>query len=317
VVREREISETISPKGQPPEENLAVNVQFIDGGTPMGVKITDPLPPGNNTIGKVDQGLGGASPWKVDGSGVVQPVSATSWPLPTGAATEATLAAIKDLDGIKKITDPLPAGTNTIGKVDQGAPGLSAWKVDGSGVVQPVSATSWPLPTGASTEATLAAIKNTDGVKKITDPLPAGNNNIGDVDVITQPARSATTDSITAKIATDAIHNGLTPLTPKYAFANVAPGTADGVIVSAVTGKKIRVLAAVFVCGATATDCTFRSKPAGTGTAISCLFANAANGGAALPFNPVGWFETNVSEGLTLNTGSGASVGVQVAYVEV
>jgi len=32
-------------------------------------------------------------------------------------ATETTLDAIKDTDGIKKITDPLPAGTNEIGKV--------------------------------------------------------------------------------------------------------------------------------------------------------------------------------------------------------
>jgi hypothetical protein len=34
-----------------------------------------------------------------------------------------------------------------------------------------------------ATEATLAAIKDTDGVKKITDPLPAGDNNIGNVDL--------------------------------------------------------------------------------------------------------------------------------------
>jgi hypothetical protein len=33
-------------------------------------------------------------------------------------ATEDTLALIKDTDGIKKITDPLPAGANTIGSVN-------------------------------------------------------------------------------------------------------------------------------------------------------------------------------------------------------
>lgn len=32
---------------------------------------------GTNTIGKVDQGIGGASAWKVDGSAVIQPVSGT------------------------------------------------------------------------------------------------------------------------------------------------------------------------------------------------------------------------------------------------
>lgn len=170
-------------------------------------KIADPLPAGTNTLGKIDQGAAGATAWKTDGSGVTQPVSATSLPLPAGAATETTLAAIKNTDGVKKIVDPLPAGTNTLGKVDQGAAGATAWKTDGSGVTQPISAASLPLPAGAATEttlgniksktdnipsdpakesgklttidATLTAIKSTDGVKKIVDPLPAGTNILG------------------------------------------------------------------------------------------------------------------------------------------
>lgn len=40
----------------------------------------------------------------------------------------------------------------------QGAAGASAWKVDGSAVTQPISAATLPLPTGASTEATLAKV---------------------------------------------------------------------------------------------------------------------------------------------------------------
>ena len=50
-------------------------------------------------------------------------------------------------------TNALPAGTAVIGKVDQGAGGASAWKVDGSAVTQPVSVVSLPLPTGAATSA--------------------------------------------------------------------------------------------------------------------------------------------------------------------
>jgi len=65
------------------------------------------------------------------------PVSAASLPLPTGAATEATLSAIN---------------TKTPALVSGRVP------VDGSGVTQPVSAASLPLPTGASTEATLSAM---------------------------------------------------------------------------------------------------------------------------------------------------------------
>jgi hypothetical protein len=55
-------------------------------------------------------------------------------------ATQETLVAIKDTDGVKKITDQLPAGTNEIGKVAQGtkAAAADAWPeyiVDSSGNV--------------------------------------------------------------------------------------------------------------------------------------------------------------------------------------
>lgn len=103
----------------------------------------------------------------------------------------------------------------------------------------------------------------------------------------------------------------------KYAKANVAASQTDSSIVSAVTGRKIRVLAVAAVAGGTATNLTFNSKPAGAGTAISALLANGANGGEVLSYNEVGWFETVVSEGLTVTTGAGSTTGIQVVYVEV
>lgn len=50
-----------------------------------------------------------------------------------------TLAAVTTVAAVTAITNALPAGSNTIGKVDQGTGGASAWKVDGSAVTQPVS----------------------------------------------------------------------------------------------------------------------------------------------------------------------------------
>lgn len=100
---------------------------------------------------------------------------------------------------------------------------------------------------------------------------------------------------------------------PSYAKANVSAAVTDSVIVAAIAGKKIRVVACAFVCGATATNATFNSGS----TAISMLFANAANGGAVLGFNPVGWFETNAGEALTLTTSSGSTTGVQLVYVPI
>lgn len=103
----------------------------------------------------------------------------------------------------------------------------------------------------------------------------------------------------------------------KYAFANVAASTTDGALVTAVAGKRIRLLAAAAMDAGTTTSITFNSKPAGAGTAISALFQQAVNGGPLLPYSPVGWFQTNSGEGLTATTGTGTATGVQIAYVEV
>jgi hypothetical protein len=89
----------------------------------------------------------------------------------------------------------------------------TAVKVDGSAVTQPVSAASLPLPSGASTSSnqttiighldgvegllttidadtgTLAgAVSGTEMQVDVVAALPAGNNNIGDVDVASVPA---------------------------------------------------------------------------------------------------------------------------------
>lgn len=116
---------------------------------------------------------------------------------------------------------------------------------------------------------------------------------------------------------TSTVYDGTTAVTPRFAKANVAAGQTDASVVAAVALKKIRVVGLVMVTGASATDVTFNTKPGGAGTAISMLFANAENGGAVLPFNPVGWFETSTGEGLSATTGAGATTGIQVVYLEI
>jgi hypothetical protein len=130
-------------------------------------------------------------------------------------------------------------------------------------------------------------------------------------------AGTALIGKVAAHAETSKVLNGTTELTPKFAFVNVAASQTDAQVVAAVAGKKIRVLALVMVCGGTATTITFNTKPVGAGTAISPLFANGANGGAVIPFNPVGWFETSADQGLSATTGDGSATGVQVVYVEV
>lgn len=143
--------------------------------------------------------------------------------------------------------------------------------------------------------------------------LPAGTNNIGDVDVLTQPARVATVDSITAKIATDKIQDGLTALTPKFAIIDVAT-SGDNTLLAAVTAKKIRILSLYMVASAAVTA---RFESGAAGTALSGQMQLAANGGFVLPFNPVGWFETASGVLFNLELSGAISVDGGFTYIEV
>ena len=101
---------------------------------------------------------GGTStdPVRTDPTGTTpQPVTVSSLPLPTGAATETTLA------GIKTGTDKIPASPAT-DRTTAAAPaavrlsdGGAFYKPTTPSDTQPVSASSLPLPTGASTDASL------------------------------------------------------------------------------------------------------------------------------------------------------------------
>ena len=89
----------------------------------------------------------------VDGSAVTQPVSAVALPLPAGAAT----SALQLPDGHNVTIDNTVAAPANVQISDGTETALvsaaGALVVDGSGVTQPVSAASLPLPTGAATAA--------------------------------------------------------------------------------------------------------------------------------------------------------------------
>jgi hypothetical protein len=163
--------------------------------------------------------------------------------------------------------------------------------------------------------AALAALE-TITVASVTAPIPAGTNNIGDVDVASLPATPAGTNligSISAKVATDAIMDGVTPLTPKFA-ALAAAGSGDNTLVAAVASKKIRVHA-IFMVAAAAVTARFESGAGGT--ALTGQMALAANGGFVLPFNPAGWFETASNTLLNLELSGAISVAGSLVYTEV
>lgn len=111
------------------------------------------------------QGIASMTAVKTDGSGVTQPVSAASLPLPAGAATAAGLTSIDGhVDGIEGLLNGgLPAALGAGGGV----------KIDGSGTALPISAASLPLPSGAATETTLGTT-NTE-IGGLTETAPASD----------------------------------------------------------------------------------------------------------------------------------------------
>lgn len=160
----------------------------------------------------------------------------------------------------------------------------------------------------------------------MSSKLIAGTAQVGSVIIDQMPAATAETDANAALWSTGVVMvpaNGTTPgtrCTVKFAKANVSASTTDSSIVTALgttPSKKIRVLGFRLHAGATATNVTFNSKGAGAGTAISETFACGANGGRSEPPTPIGHFETNGNEALTVTTGAGSTVGVGVVYIEV
>lgn len=104
-----------------------------------------------------------------------------------------------------------------------------------------------------------------------------------------------------------------TRFTPKHAAIDAAT-SGDNTIVAAVTGKRIRVLALTLVSAGAATA---RFESAAGGDALTGQMTLAASTVLTLPFNPVGWFETDAGELLNLELSAAVSVDGCVVYEEV
>jgi hypothetical protein len=134
---------------------------------------------------------------KTDAAGELQ-IDVLSSALPTGAATEATLQTIDADTGVL-------AGTVSGGKV----------LVDGSGVTQPISAASLPLPTGAATSAKQPAlgVSGTASADVLTVQGIAGMTPVGvsatSLPLPTGAATEATLSAMNAKIPALAASGGI------------------------------------------------------------------------------------------------------------
>lgn len=183
--------------------------------------------------------------------------------------------------------------------------------------------------------------------------LPAGTNNIGDVDVVSQiPGTGATnlgkakdsaagsTDTGVALLAVrDDEQAAITPVDgdyttlttdkfgklkttqhpdatsePKRGIIDAASSGDNTLQAAAGAGIKIRVTSA-FLVATGAVNVRFESGAGGT--ALTGQMNLVANSGFTLPFNPDGWFETADNTLLNLELSAAVSVDGCFTYVEV
>ena len=112
---------------------------------------------------------------------------------------------------------------------------------------------------------------------------------------------------------TSTIADGLTALQPKFAIIDHA-SSGDNTLVSAVAGKRIRVLNIVMVVSGTV---TIRFESGASGTALTGQIALTAQTGFAPGFDPTGHFQTAVGQLLNLELSDAVSCDGWLKYVEV
>ena len=122
----------------------------------------------------------------VDGSGVTQPISAISLPLPSGASTESTLSTF----------------SAKFGSIGQQLPSNSSSVVTAAGFTVPVSAVTLPLPTGAATETTLALLNGKDFATQSTLALVKAKTDNVDVALSTRATETTLSTLVGKDFAT-------------------------------------------------------------------------------------------------------------------
>lgn len=203
---------------------------------------------------------------KVDGSAVTQPCSISSLPLPTGAATETTLASLlTELQLKADLTEtqpcsiaslPLPTGAATEatlsslnGKIPANLTVSSTrLLVDNSGVTQPVSGTFWQATQPVSIASSIAVTGPLTDIQLRTTPVAVSATQL-DVNLSTllkaadTLTKVTTVDTITNVVAVNDNGGSLTVDATDLDIRNLTPATDTVAIGDGVSTATVRNLA--------------------------------------------------------------------------
>ena len=162
--------------------------------------------------------------------------------------------------------------------------------------------------------ASIAAGDNNIGNVDIAS-IAAGDNNIGNVDIASAlPAGTNLLGRVSASLETGTIYQGTTAKTPVFASIDVASSGDNTIVTAQGASNKIRVHQLFLVSAGTVTA---RFESGAGGTALTGQMSLVANTGFVLPFSPIGWFETAANTLLNLELSAAVSVDGSLAYTVV
>lgn len=101
------------------------------------------------------------------------------------------------------------------------------------------------------------------------------------------------------------------------AFANIAAASTDAAFIPAEAGKRITILSILaHAAGSVETNVTLNSKGPDAGTAITSTKQISGNGGwsQSRACDTDYLFQTKPGQALTVTTGAGSTVGIDVLY---
>lgn len=234
---------------------------------------------------------------RIDGSGVTQPISASTLPLPTGAATEATLAKLTLAQGS---TTSGQTGPLVLGAVTTAAPSYTtgqssalslttagALRVDASGSTQPVSGTVTVVqPTGTNLHVVVDASALPTGAATAALQV-SGNNTLSGISAQLPPNLGPQTTSLSFSVvpATGAVFATTTASSTTGTISSVAASASTGVLLASNASRKGATiyndgLSQLFVaCAATASTTAFTYKlQAGASLTIDFNYSGVISG---------------------------------------
>lgn len=320
------VSSSALPSGASTSANQTTIIGHLDGvETELAVISTNQLPDGHNVT--VDNAAGVSAVNIQDGGNTITV---------DGTVTVGSISSgDNNIGNVDVVSSALPSGASTLTEQQSQTTHLSNIATSVGTLDNAIAGSEMQVDVVA---ALPAGTNNIGDVDVLTLPaLSAGTNNIGDVDVLTIaagdnnignvdlasaiPAGTALIGKVAAGLDTSNLYDGSTALVPLFATIDTAT-SGDNTIVAADTDEKYRILAISLYAVGTAVNVYLKlgsTEKLGSATRPIILDVTGATGPAGFVqgFCPVGWFEGADNEAIVLNLSAAQGVVGNIVYAKV